>query len=241
MNTHSFSKASPPTPVILKTNAAALMLFAAAKALHCLNVLVSMSHATTVLFSLLASPMTSEAALKLLCLSLFLACFGSFIWGMTSFFRLAGQISTGVRVVQSVGSIMAFLHLILLLRVHSTAALQAVVAVSFYTAALALFWWSTWIHRRNPPRMCYNAEVPDRLVVSGPYRWIRHPFYTAYMLAWLAGAFAAHEPWLLLSLLCMSVLYVRAAMLEEHKLESSSLAFEFEQYRKTTGMFLPKW
>lgn len=184
--------------------------------------------------------MPSEAVLKLIALCLFCACYGSFIWGMASFFRLAGRLSLGIRVVQVAGGAMVVLHFVFLCLSNDFAAVSFSLAAALYSGSLLLFWSAISIHRRRPPTLCFSRDVPQHLIVSGPYRWVRHPFYTAYMLAWLAGVVVTHQPWLLLSLLLMSSLYIRAAYLEERKFEASSLAAEFAEYRRRTGMFLPR-
>jgi len=184
--------------------------------------------------------MTSEAALRLISLCLFCACFGSFIWGMARFFRVAGQVPFGIRVVQILGGAMVVLHLVMLCRARDFSAATFSAAASLYVASFSLFWSAVSIHRRRPPTLCYSSDLPEHLIVAGPYRWVRHPFYTAYMLAWLGGIVATRQPWLLLSLLLMSVLYVRAARLEERKFAASPLATEFADYRNRTGMFLPR-
>lgn len=184
--------------------------------------------------------MTFEVVLKLILVSLFCACFGSFIWGMARFFRISGQVPIGIRIVQIVGGTMLVLHFVILCRGRDFSAAVSSTAACLYVASFALFWSAVSVHRHRPPTLCYSSDIPVHLIVSGPYRWVRHPFYTSYMLAWLGGIVASHQPWLVLSLLIMSALYFRAARLEESKFAASSLAVEFADYSKRTGMFLPR-
>ena len=58
------------------------------------------------------------------------------------------------------------------------------IQIIFYwmTAATALTVWGLWTLRRS---FSITVEVRD-LVISGPYRWIRHPIYSGEILAALA-------------------------------------------------------
>ena len=75
---------------------------------------------------------------------------------------------------------------------------------------------------------------------QGPYRLIRHPFYTSYLLAWTAGYFASGSAWSILTVVAMVVLYKRAADLEERKFEVSKLRNSYAQYRQEVGQFVPR-
>lgn len=176
---------------------------------------------------------------RLILLSLFATCFGSFIWGMVRFFRLTGASPVGLRLVQIGGGASMLLHLHAIVTSASMSGPAITAGCGLYVAGGSLFWWSVSAHRARPPAMCYSADVPDQLVVSGPYRWVRHPFYTSYMLAWLGGVAATLQPWLLLTAIGMAALYTRAARTEERGLTASALGAAFADYRKRTGMFVP--
>jgi protein-S-isoprenylcysteine O-methyltransferase Ste14 len=81
--------------------------------------------------------------------------------------------------------------------------------------------------------------APQFLTQRGPYRLIRHPIYTAYLLVWLAGPVIAAQPWLLLTTLWMASLHYYAARQEEQQFARSDLAGDYAVYRRGTGMFVP--
>ena len=85
--------------------------------------------------------------------------------------------------------------------------------------------------RRRPAR--------SRLPV-GPYAYIRHPFYTAYLLFWLGCAIATSSLILFLVFLSLAVLYTIAALGEERNFSRSAISDEYEAFRKATGFFWPK-
>ncbi len=81
-----------------------------------------------------------------------------------------------------------------------------------------------------------------RLVTTGPYRWIRHPLYTA-LLTMIAGAALFLLNALLLALVPFAIaIALRRALLEEELLSSGEgFGEEYENYVRRTGRFLPRW
>jgi protein-S-isoprenylcysteine O-methyltransferase Ste14 len=75
------------------------------------------------------------------------------------------------------------------------------------------------------------------LVRSGIYRWIRHPVYASHFLINLCYTLVYFHFSTVLIYLVFVVGQTMRARVEERKLAS---AFpEYEEYRKTTGMFFP--
>lgn len=112
--------------------------------------------------------------------------------------------------------------------------------VGMFVAALLLFVWSIGTLRTVRPSLAFVDASPSAIVTSGPYVFVRHPIYTSYFLAWIAGALATGQWWLLLAVVWMGWFYVRAAQGEEQGFLQGSNAAEFGRYQKRTGMFLPR-
>lgn len=108
-----------------------------------------------------------------------------------------------------------------------------------YLLAAAGYWWARLSHGKDRPNFAYIPTTPTFLTQSGPYRLVRHPIYTAYLLAWLAGPVICGQPWLLLSTLVMAAIYFHAARQEEKWFAGSQLAEDYGRYRGRTGMFIP--
>ena len=80
----------------------------------------------------------------------------------------------------------------------------------------------------------------QKMVKSGPYRWIRHPIYTAYLANYLGGGLLAGNiiltvvPTILFGILvALRVKPEEGAMIEQ-------FGNEYQKYMKNTGRFLPK-
>ena len=77
------------------------------------------------------------------------------------------------------------------------------------------------------------------LVTSGPYRFVRHPFYVASALAIVANALATANWFIALTGgLAVTLLVMRTATEEEHL--TKRFGDDYVEYMKRTGRFLPR-
>lgn len=82
-------------------------------------------------------------------------------------------------------------------------------------------------------------DAPDHLVTWGAYRHIRHPFYTAFLFAFL-GAFLLFPHWVTLALgAYMAVMLNTVAAREERMLSESEFGAAYREYRTRTHRFVP--
>jgi protein-S-isoprenylcysteine O-methyltransferase Ste14 len=77
------------------------------------------------------------------------------------------------------------------------------------------------------------------LVTTGPYRWVRHPFYDSVALCVLANSLAAANWFLLLTGGLAFVLMMVRTRTEEEKL-LARFGDSYRAYMERTGRFLPK-
>jgi protein-S-isoprenylcysteine O-methyltransferase Ste14 len=86
-----------------------------------------------------------------------------------------------------------------------------------------------------------SGAVPSAVCTVGPYRYIRHPVYTSYLLAFLALVIAF--PGLPGAAVFVGnlVFFVFAAAQEERTIAHSPLAQAYASYRQVAGMFLPRF
>ena len=60
---------------------------------------------------------------------------------------------------------------------------------------------------RSPaPGFAFIEVQPSSLVVCGPYRLVRHPIYTSYLMAWIGGVVLGGQPWLMITVVWMEFL-----------------------------------
>jgi protein-S-isoprenylcysteine O-methyltransferase Ste14 len=108
-----------------------------------------------------------------------------------------------------------------------------VAATALYVLNLS---WAPWPFVRFPAWL----RRKDRLVTTGPYRFVRHPMYAAYLLLF-SGAFLLSANWVICAGGVGVILTLMTLRLAG---EDRRLAERFDgawlSYRETTGAFLPR-
>ena len=77
------------------------------------------------------------------------------------------------------------------------------------------------------------------LVTTGPYRWVRHPFYCATALSVLANALVAANLFLFVTGVLTVVLIISRTRIEEARLQER-FSDQYRAYAARTGRFIPK-
>ena len=163
-------------------------------------------------------------------------CFASFVWGMVRHFRRLGSPSPAMRLMALAGTAFAVLQLTALARQPYRFAVSAFV---LYGASATLFWWAVRVSR-GALAACGQGVVSAHVVMRGPWRYVRHPFYLSYNLTWFAG-FVATAWWpLAISAIAMAALYEHFAREEENGFLKSSLAPEYRKYMRRAGKYTPR-
>jgi len=156
---------------------------------------------------------------------------------MLRHFERAGKPKPGMALTAAVVPVFAGLQLYALL---AKPLAQPAWALILYIAGGALFWSAIAATRGRKLAACFQPRIPPAVVRTGPYRAIRHPFYTAYTLVWIGG-FAATGWWPLgVTAVFMAGLYAVAARFEELAFLRSSLAAEYRCYMRSVGGLLPR-
>jgi protein-S-isoprenylcysteine O-methyltransferase Ste14 len=113
-------------------------------------------------------------------------------------------------------------------------------AVALSAASIGLVCLTIGTHRVPVALWHQDSDQPEHIVTYGAYRWIRHPFYAAFLLAFSAAAlFLPH--WVTLGSLCYACAFLSlTARREERRLAASALGPQYRQYAGRTGRFFPR-
>jgi protein-S-isoprenylcysteine O-methyltransferase Ste14 len=169
------------------------------------------------------------------------AAFVLFASSVVFVFVKRGEATAGLTAIKVGALASAAAELAVLWQMPSPSAVRGTAGLLLFAGSLALFGWAARSNRERPLSLAFSRDLPEHLNRRGPYRHIRHPFYVSYVLAYSAGLVASGDLRLLAVVLGMGGLYLWAARAEESKFASSPLAEEYAGYRRTTGMFLPRW
>lgn len=120
------------------------------------------------------------------------------------------------------------------------AALHETVAVPFAGASVALIAYTIGTHRVPLALWHQDDDAPRAIVTYGAYKYVRHPFYSAFLLALIGTLVACPHPGTLVCLVYAGAMLHYTARKEEHKLASSEFGDEYRRYLTRTGRFLPR-
>ena len=133
-----------------------------------------------------------------------------------------------------------FTLLAVLAWVAAPAVLAGAVPVAAWLLLLASAVVGLWALAANRPGNFNIRPAPREggsLVAHGPYRWIRHPMYSAVIAFGLACAWSAASRWAWLAVAALvAVLLVKAAYEERWMLQAHP---GYADYRRRTRRFLP--
>jgi protein-S-isoprenylcysteine O-methyltransferase Ste14 len=107
-------------------------------------------------------------------------------------------------------------------------------------ASAALFQWARRSIQGRTFTVFFTNDTPQFVWTGGPYAYVRHPFYTSYLLSYGAVALALRSVLQVSIFLIMIMFFWIAARREERKFANSSFAAEYAAYRRRTGRFIPR-
>jgi protein-S-isoprenylcysteine O-methyltransferase Ste14 len=106
-------------------------------------------------------------------------------------------------------------------------------------AAVFILWW---VHRELGVYFSSSLvlRTGHRLIKTGPYSIVRHPMYSAYLLLFIDAGLLSWN-WLLGSsgiIVIATLMTIR--LVKEESLLLARFGKEYGEYRRSTGMFLPR-
>lgn len=106
--------------------------------------------------------------------------------------------------------------------------------------SLGLFFWAVGATRQANLRHVFDDQQPIGIVQEGPYAYVRHPFYVAYMMFWIGWSVASWSPWSIIPTSGMALAYIMAARAEERRFEGTPYGEAYRAYAQRTGRFFPR-
>lgn len=107
-------------------------------------------------------------------------------------------------------------------------------------AALMLFYWVLRSLGRNFSTTL-TMKKDQTLVVQGPYRWVRHPMYTSFVLLWVGYLLISANWFIGLTGILGFVLAIVVRTPMEEQMMIERFGDEYHAYMKRTGRYLPHW
>ncbi|WP_245519494.1 MULTISPECIES: isoprenylcysteine carboxylmethyltransferase family protein [unclassified Mesorhizobium] len=179
-----------------------------------------------------------EPLLDLLVSICSIATIGQYVWSMRAHFQLQGM-SPGAMAISAV-VIATALFFLAILWIQSQPVPAKLAGLAVELASSVLFWWAIVTSRRARLHFAFAPDNPHSLLTDGPYRYIRHPFYSSYIIFWIGWGIATWSIWAVVPVAGITVLYVVAALGEEKKFSRTLLAGDYQAYRGRAGLFWPR-
>ena len=169
----------------------------------------------------------------------FISTFVLYTAGYKLFFVNIGDKQPGQFVVQVVFPSLSIYNVYTLVSAPTPPSLLVILSMVILMTSLILFGWAAYSTRRTNLSVVFTTDTPVSIIQEGPYRFIRHPFYAAYILVFVA-AWSLHQHTTgLLCVLMIASIYTYAARMEELKFTKSTLSEAYAKYQEGTGMFWP--
>ena len=107
--------------------------------------------------------------------------------------------------------------------------------------AIALAWF-IWVHRSLGNNLSVKLSIKDfqTLVTDGPYRWIRHPMYTAFYILHIAVFFLTANWFIGVTWLTGLTIIIMLRVNREEAMLLTRFGEQYNTYMKGTGRFLPR-
>lgn len=121
------------------------------------------------------------------------------------------------------------------------AAWQSAVGIAGLVGALALFNWAAASIRGRVFSLAGHDDLPQFVHSSGPYAYIRNPFYASYILAGISTIVMWPSRWGALIVVLAIAYYEWLARYEEGKFVKSPVAMEYAAYQARTGRLIPRF
>ena len=115
------------------------------------------------------------------------------------------------------------------------------IATPIACLSVALIAFTIGTHRVPLALWHQDDDAPRNIVTYGAYKYVRHPFYSAFLLALAGTVVACPHPGTLACLVYSLLMLNHTARKEERKLSDSEFGDEYRGYIAHTGRFVPRF
>ena len=116
---------------------------------------------------------------------------------------------------------------------------QFFITFTLSLVSLFIFWWSAFSIKNYRFDVIFSENSPEKIVVHGPYQWIRHPFYCSYILSYFSIIILNLNGLISFIAFSLIIYYFLEAKKEERKILSSSQREIYLTYQKKSYRLLP--
>ena len=111
--------------------------------------------------------------------------------------------------------------------------------IPFFALSIALIGFTIGIHRVPIALWHQENDAPKSIVTHGPYAWVRHPFYTSFLMCLIGCVIVCPHPAPLGTLIYATVALMVTSRREERRLSASEFGNEYQKYMTKVGRFFP--
>lgn len=161
----------------------------------------------------------------------------SLIWARYFFFVVRSNTSKRFSFLYDFLVAVQILSTYYMLLTHTKPLSVEIFAIALYLFALFIFCWS--IATAKELEFAFSDKV-GKLITNGPFKIVRHPFYTSYITVWATSTLIFNSSILWITLIGLILFYASSASKEEKLILNSRHADEYSLMKKEIGMFFPK-
>lgn len=176
--------------------------------------------------------------MMLISIILFSSIVASLIWARLRFFKMTSGTPRLSAIVYDATVATQIIATFVFMFTSSGNFLPLLAATIFlYGFSLLLFWWAIFTARNLD--FAFSDKVGN-IVTTGPFRFVRHPFYSSYILVWVGSTLLFNSLILWITLMYLMAFYFLSARKEERVILLSEHSSKYEKYIQNVGMFLPR-
>lgn len=161
------------------------------------------------------------------------------IWGRFFFFTIRSS-SSNKRISLLYDLLVAIqiltTYFCLFTKEHAPVLIQTIAAIGYF---LAIAWFVWAIRTAKGLDFAFSDHV-GTLITNGPFKVVRHPFYTCYIVIWGTSTILFNSPLLWGSFTALIAFYFISARKEENLILKTNESDKYKLMRKEVGMFIPK-